>query len=124
MFTMSNTLPGTYVKDVQKAPNFVYLTRDQSLSCMYSSTPLLCSENFLQPVWRRQVPNLVASLTSFAGCYFLTYGGRGRRPIQNRSAENDKQVLTVGDGIEQRGSGIPNCFRRHFETRQEIRTRV
>ncbi len=39
---------------------------------MYSSTTLLCSsENFLQPVWRRQVPNSVASLTSFAGCYFL-----------------------------------------------------
>jgi hypothetical protein len=55
---------------------------------------------------------------------FLFTGGRGRRAIQNRSGENDKQVLTVGDGIEQRGSGIPNCFRRHFETRQEIRTRV
>jgi len=32
----------------------------------YSS--LLCSlEKFLQPVWRRQVPNSFASLTSFAG---------------------------------------------------------
>jgi hypothetical protein len=39
---------------------------------------------------------------------FLFTGGRGRRAIQNRSAENDKQVLTVRDGIEQRGSGIPN----------------
>jgi hypothetical protein len=43
---------------------------------------------------------------------FLFTGVRGRRAIQNRSAENEK---IVGDGIEQRGSGIPNCFRRHFE---------
>ncbi|KAH9572583.1 hypothetical protein CY35_02G159000 [Sphagnum magellanicum] len=121
---MCNTLPGTYVKHVQKAPNFVYLTRDQRLLYVFFYSSLLCSsKKFLQPVWRRQVLNSVASLTSFAGCYFLTYGGRGRA-IQNRSAENDKQVLTVGDGIEQRGNGIPNCFRRHFETRQEIRTRV
>jgi hypothetical protein len=42
---------------------------------MYSSAALLCSsENFVQPVWRRQVPNSVVSLTSFAVCSFLTYG--------------------------------------------------
>jgi hypothetical protein len=109
----------------KKAPNFVFPARNQRLLYVFFYSSLSCSsEKFLQKVWRRQVPNSVASLTSLAGCYFLTCGGRGRRAIQNRSAENDKQVLAVGDGIEQRGSGIPNCFRRHFETRQEIRTRV
>jgi hypothetical protein len=75
IFTMSNTLPGTYVKHVQKTPNFVYLTRDQSLLYPFFYSSLLCSsEKILQPVWRRQVPNWVASWTSLAGWYFLTYG--------------------------------------------------
>jgi hypothetical protein len=74
MFIMFNTLPGTYVKHVQNAPNFVYLTKDQRLLYVFYSSLLCSSENFLQPVWRRQVQNSVASLTSFAGCYFFTYG--------------------------------------------------
>lgn len=54
------------------APNFVSSTRNQRLFSVFFYSSLLCSsEKFLQPVWRRQVPNSVASLTSFAGCYFL-----------------------------------------------------
>jgi hypothetical protein len=42
MFIMSNPLPGTYVKIVPKAPNFVYLTRDQTLLyVLFYSSPLL-----------------------------------------------------------------------------------
>jgi len=78
MVNMSGMLPGPthYLEPMfKKAPNFVYLTRDQRLLYVFFYSSLLCSsENFLQPVCRRQVPNSVASLTSLAGCYFLTYG--------------------------------------------------
>jgi hypothetical protein len=71
---MSNTVPGTYVKHVQKAPNFVYLTRDQILLYVFLySSPLL---------FRKISSTSLASPSSefscildfLCGLLFLTYG--------------------------------------------------